>query len=219
MSKKHSLLPHTKWAAETLYSIEFKPLAMLLWALVLMGIGDGLFVLADLGSSPWTVLSQGLALQTHIGIGWASFWISVVVMLFWLPLKLKPGLGTLLNIVVIAIALGLTVEWFPPAQTYVTKLIYVVVGIMLFGVGSAFYLTCHMGAGPRDGLMVGLCYYFNWRVGVVRTLIEVAVCLVGFLLGGTVGLATLFFAFGVGWVVQYTLKWISFSRYSRHLTS
>lgn len=211
MNKKYSVLPHTKWAAESLFSLAPKPLAMLLWALALMGLGDGLLVLANLGSSPWTVLAQGISLKANIGIGWASLWISMAVLLLWIPLKLRMGLGTILNIIVIALVLGITVEILPVADSLNLKLIYLIIGLLLFGIGSALYLTCHMGAGPRDGLMVGLCYRFHWKVGLVRTLIEVLVCIIGFLLGGTIGFATLFFALGVGWVVHFTLYFIRLS--------
>lgn len=208
MNEKYSVLPQTKWTAPSLFTIDPKPLAMLLCALTLIGVGDGLFVLANMGSSPWTVLAQGVSLQANISIGWASLWISGLVMLLWIPLRLRFGLGTILNILVIAFVLGLSVEQLPPAETFALKWVYLAIGLLLFGIGSALYLTCHMGAGPRDGLMVGLCYRFHWKVGLVRTLIEILVCVVGFFLGGTVGVATLLFALGVGWVVQVTLYFI-----------
>ncbi|MDU5801996.1 MAG: YitT family protein, partial [Haemophilus parainfluenzae] len=98
--KKARVIPHTSWAAKSLWSVEGKTMLMLLFALAILGIGDGLIVLANLGSSPWTVLSQGVALQAGVSIGWASFWISCLVMLAWIPLKLRFGLGTILNIIV-----------------------------------------------------------------------------------------------------------------------
>lgn len=208
MTKKYSVLPTTKWTAAHLYALDPKPLAMLMGALALMGLGDGLLVLADLGSSPWTVFAQGISLQAHIDIGWASFWISAAVMLLWIPLGLRAGLGTILNIIVIAIVLSLSVDNLPAPQQYLTKFAYASLGILFFGIGSALYLTCHLGAGPRDGLMVGLCYHFRCPVGIVRTIIEVMVCAFGFLLGGTMGIMTLIFALAVGWIVQYTLSFI-----------
>ena len=101
--KKARVIPHTSWAAKSLWSVEGKTMSMLLFALAILGIGDGLIVLANLGSSPWTVLSQGVALQADVSIGWASFGISCLVMLAWIPLKLRFGLGTILNIIVIEI--------------------------------------------------------------------------------------------------------------------
>lgn len=108
--KKARVIPHTSWAAKSLWSVEGKTMSMLLFALAILGIGDGLIVLANLGSSPWTVLSQGVALQAKVSIGWSSFWISCLVMLAWIPLKLRLGLGTILNIIVIAFFLGLTTK-------------------------------------------------------------------------------------------------------------
>ena len=111
-----------------------------------------------------------------------------------------------MNIFVIALFLGLTVYLLEKPTALYLRFTYAVVGILLFGIGNAFYLTCHTGAGPRDGLMVGLCQASGWRIGSVRTAIEAVVCLIGWLLGGTVGIGTLLFAFGVGWVVQISLK-------------
>jgi hypothetical protein len=170
-----------------------------------MGFGEALLLLSDLGSAPWTILSQGVALQGQFSVGWASWIISLMVMLAWFPLKLRPGLATVMNIFVIALFLGLTVYLLEKPTALYLRFTYAVVGILLFGIGNAFYLTCHQGPGPRDGLMVGLCYHFHWKIGIVRTSIEVFVCLLGYLLGGVLGIGTLMFALGIGWVVQYTL--------------
>ena len=173
-----------------------------------MGFGDALLLLSDLGSAPWTILSQGVALRWEFSVGWASWIISSIVMLAWFPLKLRPGLATVMNIFVIALFLGLTVYLLEKPTALYLRFTYAVVGILLFGIGNAFYLTCHQGPGPRDGLMVGLCYRFHWKIGIVRTSIEVLVCLFGYLLGGVLGIGTLMFALGIGWVVQYTLFFI-----------
>ncbi|PJG83706.1 YczE/YyaS/YitT family protein [Caviibacterium pharyngocola] len=210
MKHKFRVLPKTSWTAGSFWSFEFKPLAVLLFALTIMGFGEGLLLLSNFGSAPWTVLSQGVALQGHFSVGWASLIISCLVMLMWFPLKLRVGIGTLLNIVVIALLLGATTAYMPQPETLGERLIYALIGILLFGVGSAFYLTAHQGAGPRDGLMVGLCYRFRLKIGTVRTVLEVGVCALGFLLGGTVGIGTLFFAFSIGWIMQLTLSAIVF---------
>ena len=207
--KKPRVIPHTSWAASSLWSANAKTLSVLLLALSILGVGDALIVLSGLGSTPWTVLSQGVALQGNISIGWASFFISGIVMLAWLPLKLRFGLGTLLNIIVIAFFLGLTTKIVPEPTALCTRILFGVIGIFLYGLGTAFYLTCHLGAGPRDGLMVGICQRFHWKVGIVRTSIEVLVCGLGFLLGGTVGISTLLFAAGIGWIVQGCLSLIA----------
>lgn len=171
-----------------------------------MGVGEGLLLLSNLGSAPWTVLTQGVSLASGISMGWISVFISLLVMLCWLPLKLKIGLGTLLNVIIIAISLEITTTVLPFADTLFSQFSYFLVGIFLFGCGTAFYLTCHQGSGPRDGLMVGLSQRFNCPVGVVRTMLEVSVCSLGYYFGGTIGVGTLLFAFGVGWIIQHTLK-------------
>ena len=126
--KKARVIPHTSWAAKSLWSVEGKTMSMLLFALAILGIGDGLIVLANLGSSPWTVLSQGVALQADVSIGWASFWISCLVMLAWIPLKLRLGLGTILNIIVIAFFLGLTTKIVPEPTALFSRILSVELG-------------------------------------------------------------------------------------------
>ncbi|MDU8924572.1 YitT family protein [Pasteurellaceae bacterium LIM206] len=208
MSKKFKVLPQTRWTAPGFWSIEWRSMSVLLLSLAVMGSGEGILLLSDLGSAPWTILSQGVALQGDFSVGWASLIISLLVMLAWFPLKLKLGIATILNVLVIALFLGLTTAYVPAPATLTARFVFAVAGILLFGIGSAFYLTCHQGAGPRDGLMVGLCQRFHWRVGIVRTSIEIIVCLAGFLLGGTVGIGTLMFAFSIGWIMQHTLAFI-----------
>lgn len=205
--KKHLVIPHTPWAASSLWTIEPKSLCVLIVSMAILGFGDGLLVLANFGSSPWTVLSQGIALQGGFSIGWGSFWISCLVMLMWWPLKLKAGIGTILNVIVIAFFLGLTTKMMPEPAALSHRFAFGIVGLLLYGLGTALYLTCHQGAGPRDGLMVGFCQHFHLKVGIVRTTIEILVCILGFLLGGTVGLGTLVFAAGIGWIVQFCL-WV-----------
>ena len=214
--KKARVIPHTSWAAKSLWSVEGKTMSMLLFALAILGIGDGLIVLANLGSSPWTVLSQGVALQAKVSIGWSSFWISCLVMLAWIPLKLRLGLGTILNIIVIAFFLGLTTKIMPEPTALFNRILFGGIGLLLYGLGTALYLTCHQGAGPRDGLMVGLCQRLHLKVGIVRTSLEVSVCVLGYLLGGTVGIGTVVFAAAIGWIVQLCLNSIARLPYLPH---
>lgn len=213
--KKARAIPYTNWAASSLWSIKGKTIYVLLFALAILGIGDGLIVLSDFGSTPWTVLSQGMALQSEMSIGWSSFLISCVVMLAWFPLKLRFGLGTILNIIVIAFFLDITTKILPEPTALFSRIAFGIIGLFLYGLGTALYLTCHLGAGPRDGLMVGICQRFHLKVGVVRTSIEISVCLFGFFLGGTVGIGTLIFAAGIGWIVQSCLELIA--RFSHSL--
>lgn len=207
MNRK-TVLPPTPWQAKSLWSFERRPVAVLLLGLAVFGLGEAMLVWAALGATPWVVFAQGLANQLNWNIGTATFVISVAVMLLWIPLRLRPGLGTLANMVVIALVLGVLTAWIPApaAENLFWRVLLCVGGVAVIGAAASLYLTCHLGAGPRDGLMVGLCQKTGWRVGVVRSLLEGGVCLIGWRLGGTVGAGTLLFAFGVGWVVQFCLS-------------
>lgn len=184
-------------------------MAVLCLSLSLFGFGEALLLKSQLGSAPWTVLAQGVSLQTKLNVGVVTFIISVFVLLAWIPLKQKAGLGTLLNILIIAVTLGIFDSVLPKMEHLGGQILLAVLGVVTVGIASALYLTTHMGAGPRDGLMVGLCQISGFKVGLIRTLIEGSVCFLGWLLGGVVGLATLLFAFGVGYVVQYSLDFLA----------
>ncbi|AXJ12582.1 YczE/YyaS/YitT family protein [Streptococcus pluranimalium] len=134
-----------------------------------------------------------------------TFIISGLALLSWIPIRIKPGIGTVLNMIIIAWVLGVVVETVDGPESLFGRVVLTFFGIFLVGLASAIYLTCHMGAGPRDGLMVGLCQLTGWRVSVVRTGIEVTVSLLGWLLGGTLGIGTVLFAIGVGWAMQFSL--------------
>ncbi|WP_373818270.1 YitT family protein [Glaesserella sp.] len=203
MSKK-SPIPKMPWSADHQWQLKASSLLMISVSTILMGIGEGLLVLVNLGSSPWTVFSQGISIQSGLSIGTVVAIVSGVVLLLWIPLKLRFGLGTILNIFWIALFIDLTVRFIPAPDTFVSRFALMVAAILLFGVSTTFYLSCQLGAGPRDGLMVGICLKYGWRVGVIRTSIEVTVCVLGFLLGGVVGISTVAFALCVGWIIQYT---------------
>ncbi|QEY26681.1 membrane protein YczE [Neisseria zalophi] len=205
LKKLKRILPLTPWSARSFWSFETKPILVLCISLMFFGIGDGMLVTAGLGSAPWTVLAQGISLQSGLNIGMVTFLISAVLLVLWIPLRQRFGLGTVLNMLVIAVVLGLYVRYMPHPTHIAIRILLCIGGILVIGTASAFYLTCHLGAGARDGLMVGLCSLSGWRIGWVRTALEGSVCLAGWLLGGTVGIGTLLFAFGVGWVVQTAL--------------
>jgi uncharacterized membrane protein YczE len=171
----------------------------------LFGTGEALLVDADLGVSPWTVLAQGIGKHLGIGIGWATFLISVLVLLLWIPLRERPGLGTLSNTVVVALALGVTVPLLPTPGAVGWQLAEVLAGVALIGVGSGLYLTTGLGPGPRDGLMTGIHHRTGVPVYAVRLCMEVLVLGVGWLLGGRVGVGTAIFALLVGPAVGYGL--------------
>ncbi|NOL50104.1 YczE/YyaS/YitT family protein [Pelistega europaea] len=206
MSNRKHTLSRTPWSANSFWIPSFSSLSVLVISLLIFGVGDGFLVLAHLGSTPWTVLAQGIATKTGGNIGLVSFFISASVMITWLPFKQKPGLGTVLNITLIAVGLGATASLIPAPETLFWRIFFMLCGVLLIGVSSAFYLTCHMGPGPRDGLMVGLYQTTGLKIGTIRTIIEGTVCLLGWLLGGVVGVGTLIFALGVGWVLQFTLE-------------
>jgi uncharacterized membrane protein YczE len=150
------------------------------------------------GNAPWTVFSQGLTLKTGMTIGWATFVISVFVLLLWIPLNEKPGFGTLSNIVLIATFIEVGTHIFPKQSSVSTGVAFSLLGIAMVGFGSALYITCGLGPGPRDGAMTGIHYKTGIRVGRVRLGIEVVVLIIGWLMGGTVGIGTALFALLIG---------------------
>ena len=179
---------------------------MLVIGLWLFGTGEALVVVSDLGNGPWTVLAQGLSLRTGLSIGWTTFLISIIVLLLWIPLRERPGLGTIANAVVIALALQVGVSFLPHATNPFVQLLMVIGGIALIGLGSGLYLTTNLGPGPRDGWMTGLHQRFGWPIYGVRFGIEIFVVVVGWLLGGTVGIGTALFALLIGPFVGYGLN-------------
>jgi len=171
---------------------------MLVLGLALFGIGDALVISSDIGNAPWSVLAQGLSLRFNISIGLATVFVGAAVLLFWIPLKRRVGLGTIVNIIVISAFIDLGLMIFPQAENQIFGVGYVLGGTLLVGLGSALYLTCGLGAGPRDGLMTGLHEKTGVRVGRVRLTLEVLVLISGALLGGTWGLGTALFAIAIG---------------------
>jgi uncharacterized membrane protein YczE len=203
-------IPKTSWRAESTWGItngnqKLLRFYILIFGLTLFGIGESFLVITSLGNSPWVVLSEGIALNSNLNIGQATFLVSLLVLLFWIPLKQKPGFGTLANIVVIAAAIELGLLLIPEVENLYVKLFYLFFGILLVGIGSALYITCGLGTGPRDGLMTGLHYRTGVRVGRVRLGIEVIALSTGALLGGSLGLGTALFALLIGQSVAVSL--------------
>ncbi|HET6563723.1 MAG TPA: hypothetical protein VFG72_17775 [Marmoricola sp.] len=177
-------------------------LSRLVLGLFLFGTGEGFLVAADLGVSPWTVLAQGVALHTALSVGIATVAISVLLLLLWIPLRQRPGLGTVLNALLIGLFIDLTLWWVPDELSLVVRALLVPAAILLVALGSGFYLTTRLGPGPRDGLMTGLHRVTGLSLRMVRAGIEVSAVVVGFALGGTVGIGTVAFALLVGPMVQ-----------------
>lgn len=191
-------VPITRWRSASRWSARPDSLLVLVVGLYLFGTGEALMVVGGLGVSPWTVLAQGLATRLPISIGLATFLISAVVLLLWIPLREHPGVGTIANAVVIAVALQVGIGVLPEPTALPLQVGAVLLGLALIGVGSGFYLTTNLGPGPRDGWMTGLHLRTGWSVARVRLAIEVVVLSVGWILGGTVGVGTLMFAVLIG---------------------
>lgn len=191
-------VPVTRWRSPSRWSPTPASGMVLLIGLYAFGTGEALIVQGGLGVSPWTVLAQGLSTILPVSIGVATFLVSAVVLLLWIPLRERPGLGTLANAIVIAIALQVGVALVPEPQARPAQLVLVLLGIAMIGLGSGLYLTTNLGPGPRDGWMTGIHVRTGWPVGRVRLGIELVVLGVGWLLGGTVGLGTVLFAVLIG---------------------
>lgn len=208
--KPSRTIPHTPWRAESTWSLglgryHLERLLILIFGLTIFGLGDAFLIMSTLGNSPWTVLAEGISLNTPLNIGESTFIISVFILLLWIPLRQKPGFGTLANIVVIATAIELGLHIIPSTDNLSLQLFYIFFGITLVGFGSALYITCGLGTGPRDGLMTGLHYKTGVRVGRVRLAIEIIALSVGALLGGSLGIGTALFALLIGQSVAISL--------------
>lgn len=178
---------------------------MLVLGLVSFGFGEALLVRSRLGNSPWTVLAQGLSHRFGVAIGATTLGLSVVVLLCWIPLRERPGLGTLSNLLILPLALQVGVDLLQPASGRLEGVAYLVSGLAAIGFGSGLYLTCGLGPGPRDGLMTGVQHRSELPVARVRLAIEVSVSIVGWLLGGDLGVGTVVFALLIGRVLALFL--------------
>ena len=180
-------------------------LSILLVGEFLFGLGDAFLIVAGVGNTPWTVLAEGIATVRGWSIGKATFLVSAAVLLLWIPIREVPGIGTLLNAIIIAATIELTVDRIPASDDILVSFLQVCLGILLIGIGSAMYLTANLGPGPRDGWMTGLQRVTGVPIGRVRVTIEISVLVIGVLLGGTFGYGTVLFAFAIGPVVAVCL--------------
>lgn len=177
----------------------------LLAGLLIFGLGISMMVRAGLGLGPWEALHQGVSVRTGIPIGTVSILLGVPILALWWPLGQRPGIGTLINVVMIGTATNVGNAIIPAQREPAAQVAMMVVGVAVIGIGSGLYLSADLGPGPRDGLMVGLHRRFGWSIRRARTLVELSALAAGWLLGGTIGLGTLAFAFGIGPVVQVML--------------
>ena len=200
MFLKIKKIPKVNWSSEKPYNFKpkFSTLFFCCFGLMLFGLGEGLLIVSFTGASPWSVLAQGLSLNVNLSIGILTFLISVTVLIFWIPLGQKPGIATILNALIIAIMIDLCIKFVPTPSNYINQLILAVISVITVGIGGGIYLVANLGAGPRDGLMVGLQKLTNFPIAVVRGTLEISVVSVGWYLGGTVGIGTILFAFGIG---------------------
>ena len=208
MFLKIKSVPKTSWSSKT--PLNFKPkvktFILLCFGLGLFGFGESLLIHSTIGVSPWTVLAEGISIKLNWSVGFATFIVSVFVLCSWIFLRQKPGIGTLLNIVIIAGMIDISLFLFDfSSNSYLLNVLTVVLGVLFVGMGSGVYLIANLGPGPRDGLMTGLQRLTNFPIAWVRTSIEISVVIIGWILGGTVGLGTLLFAFGIGPAVAFGL--------------
>ena len=193
-------IPKVNWSSNE--SLNFRPKFLtsffLIFGLTIFGLGEGLLILSTTGNSPWSVLAEGISLNSSLSIGAATFFVSVGVLFLWIFLKQKPGLGTIFNIIVIAAMIDFTLNYFQPPSSLFIKYLLAVLAVILVGLGSGIYLVANLGPGPRDGLMTGLTKTTNLPIALVRAFLEITVVIIGWYLGGTVGVGTLIFAFGIG---------------------
>lgn len=181
-------------------------ITQLLVGLFLYGIGIAFIVRGEIGAAPWDVLTQGIANHVPLSFGVITILTSVVVLLLWIPLRQKPGVGTLLNALLVGPAADIGLALIPTGQDLWLRICFFIIGLVLLSAATGLYIGTHFGPGPRDGLMTGLHRVTGWRIWIVRTAIEVTVVLIGWLLGGNVGFGTLAFALLVGPLCQYFMR-------------
>jgi uncharacterized protein len=200
MFLKIKKIPKVNWSSQKPYNFKpkFSTFFFLCFGLTLFGLGEGLLIVSFTGASPWSVLAQGISLNVNLSIGTITFLISVGVLVLWIPLGQKLGMGTIFNALIIALMIDLCIKFVPTPSSYAHQLILSVFSIITVGIGGGIYLVSNLGAGPRDGLMIGLQKLTNLPIAFVRATLEISVVAIGWHLGGTVGVGTLLFAFGIG---------------------
>jgi uncharacterized membrane protein YczE len=193
-------VPRLEWSSATPFNLQPRLITFfyLNLGLVLFGLGESLLIASGAGVSPWTVLAQGIAGKTDWSIGFTTMIVSFAILLLWVPLKQKPGMGTILNALIIAFMIDFSLTLLPYPQFFVWQVIQATTGVLVVGIASGIYLAANLGAGPRDGLMTGLQAATGQPIAKIRIAIEVTVVAIGWYLGGVVGAGTLLFAFGVG---------------------
>jgi uncharacterized protein len=200
-------VPRVSWSSNKPLNLKPKisTFFFLCFGLTLFGLGEGLLIVSAAGASPWSVLAQGIFLNIGFSIGIVSVVISVLVLILWLPLNQKPGIGTIFNALIIGLMIDVSIKFVPTPESYFSQLFLALLAVLTVGLGGGIYLVANLGAGPRDGLMIGLQKKTNLPIASVRAILEITVMSIGWYLGGTVGLGTLLFAFGIGPAVALSL--------------
>ena len=200
MFLKIKKIPKVNWTSDKPHNLKpkYSTLFFLCFGLMLFGLGEGLLIVSFTGASPWSVLAQGISLNVNLSIGTITLLISISVLTLWIPLGQKLGMATILNALIIAIMIDLCIKFVPTPSNYYNQLILAIVSVITVGIGGGIYLVSNLGAGPRDGLMVGLQKKTNLPIALVRGTLEITVVTIGWYLGGTVGIGTILFAFGIG---------------------
>ncbi len=201
-------VPTTWWSADDPWTLKprFYTMVLLIVGLIIFGAGDAVLISARLGNTPWTVLAEGIAENLGWSIGESTFFVSFMVLLLWIPLREKPGIGTILNAILIAATIEFLLPILPTPETFSLQIIQVLVGIVLVAIGSGLYLTANLGPGPRDGTMTGLTKVTGIPIGRIRSGIEIFVIAIGWTLGGKFGIGTILFAILIGPCVAICLN-------------
>lgn len=200
-------IPKVSWSSEKPLNLKPKIITFffLCFGLTLFGVGEGLLLVSAAGASPWSVFAQGIHLSVGLSVGAITIIISILVLLLWVPLSQKPGMGTILNALIIGIMIDICIKFVPTPEDFISQIFLAVAAVLIVGLGGGIYLVANLGAGPRDGLMIGLQKKTNFPIAAVRATLEITVMSIGWYLGGTVGVGTLLFAFGIGPAVALSL--------------
>ena len=200
-------IPKVSWSSDTPLNLKPKisTFFFLCFGLTLFGIGEGLLLVSAAGASPWSVFAQGIHLNIGLSVGVVTVIISILVLIFWLPLNQKPGMGTIFNALIIGFMIDVCIKFVPTPEDFIHQIFLAIAAVLTVGLGGGIYLVANLGAGPRDGLMIGLQKKTNFPIAAVRATLEITVMSIGWYLGGTVGVGTLLFAFGIGPAVALSL--------------
>ena len=204
-------VPKVSWSSDKPLNIKPKitTFFFLCFGLILFGLGEGLLIVSAAGASPWSVLAQGIYLNVGFSVGIITILISAGVLILWIPLNQKLGIGTILNAIIIGLMIDVCIKFVPTPENCISQLSLALIAVLTVGLGGGIYLVANLGSGPRDGLMIGLQKKTNFPIASVRAFLEITVMSIGWYLGGTVGMGTLFFAFGIGPCVSLGLFFVN----------